>query len=476
MSKSLKRNAFINAIRTIFNVIFPLITFPYASKVLGVTNVGKFTFANSIVSYFILIAGLGIYSYSVREGALYKDDKVKISEFFSEILVINILSMIASYVLLFCLYFSWEKLYAYKVLLLILSFSIALITFGCEWIYVVYEEFIYITLRSVLFQCIAIVYLFLFVKDKNDVIYYAVFFVISSTGSNIINVMLLRKKVYFTFRNIINLKKHIVPILTLFATSIANVIYVNSDMTLLGLFSNDYHVGLYSVSTKVYSIVKGILAAIIIVSIPRMSYYWNKKQNKKFKELGEQIFEFLFIFGFPSIVGLIVLSKEIILIVSSKEYLASVDSLIILSCALVFSIFSWFFQSCILIPSKNETKVLKATLLSALVNIIFNIILIPIYHQNAAAFTTFLAEMLSMILSIVYSLNIWKLSIKIRDIFTVIVGCIGIILYSIFIKGCHLALLSNVILTIVGSLFIYLVAVIVFRKDLIYSLVKKRMN
>ncbi|MCJ0598036.1 oligosaccharide flippase family protein, partial [Enterococcus cecorum] len=93
MSKSLKRNAFINAIRTIFNVIFPLITFPYASKVLGVTNVGKFTFANSIVSYFILIAGLGIYSYSVREGALYKDDKVKISEFFSEILVINILSV-----------------------------------------------------------------------------------------------------------------------------------------------------------------------------------------------------------------------------------------------------------------------------------------------------------------------------------------------------------------------------------------------
>ncbi|WP_171302148.1 flippase [Enterococcus cecorum] len=476
MSKSLKRNAFINAIRTIFNVIFPLITFPYASKVLGVTNVGKFTFANSIVSYFILIAGLGIYSYSVREGALYKDDKVKISEFFSEILVINILSMIASYILLFCLYFSWEKLYAYKVLLLILSFSIALITFGCEWIYVIYEEFIYITLRSVLFQCIAIVYLFLFVKDKNDVIYYAVFFVISSTGSNIINVMLLRKKVYLTFRNITNLKKHIIPILTLFATSIANVIYVNSDMTLLGLLSNDYYVGLYSVSTKVYSIVKGVLAAIIIVSIPRMSYYWNKKQNKKFKELGERIFEFLFIFGFPSIIGLIVLSKEIILIVSSKEYLASVDSLIILSCALVFSIFSWFFQSCILIPSKNETKVLKATLLSALVNIIFNIILIPIYHQNAAAFTTFLAEMLSMILSIVYSLNIWKLSIKIRDIFTVIVGCSGIILYSIFIKSCHLALLSNVILTIVGSLFIYLVAVIVFRKDLIYSLVKKRMN
>ena len=79
--KSLKLNAFLNSLRGVLNLIFPLITFPYVSRVLSVSGIGKYNFSNSIVSYFVLIAGLGINIYAVREGAKYRDNKEKLNSF-----------------------------------------------------------------------------------------------------------------------------------------------------------------------------------------------------------------------------------------------------------------------------------------------------------------------------------------------------------------------------------------------------------
>ena len=61
------------------NIIFPLITFPYASNVLQVENLGKVNFASSVCGYFLLFAGLGISSYAVREGSRYVNDGCGIS-------------------------------------------------------------------------------------------------------------------------------------------------------------------------------------------------------------------------------------------------------------------------------------------------------------------------------------------------------------------------------------------------------------
>ena len=59
-NKSIKKNTVYNAIKTVSAILFPLITFPYISRVLLPENVGKINFGLSIVSYFSLIASLGI--------------------------------------------------------------------------------------------------------------------------------------------------------------------------------------------------------------------------------------------------------------------------------------------------------------------------------------------------------------------------------------------------------------------------------
>lgn len=87
--KSMKENAILNALRTLAGIVFPLITYPYISRVLGADNLGKINFANSIVSYFSLLAALGISSYAIREGGAIRDDKNKLKNFSNQIFTIN---------------------------------------------------------------------------------------------------------------------------------------------------------------------------------------------------------------------------------------------------------------------------------------------------------------------------------------------------------------------------------------------------
>ena len=104
--KSIKLNAILNVMKTVFSLVFPLITFPYVTRMLQVEAMGKYDFSGSIISYFTLLAALGINIYAVREGAKYRNDKEKIDQFASEIFSINVYSTIASYILLFiCLIF-----------------------------------------------------------------------------------------------------------------------------------------------------------------------------------------------------------------------------------------------------------------------------------------------------------------------------------------------------------------------------------
>lgn len=449
--KSIHLNAIINGVKTLLLVVFPLITFPYAAKVLGVEGIGQYNFAYSIVSYFMLLAALGIYNYAVREGAAIRDDKKSFSIFASEILEFNIISTIIAYLLLICVCIFWKKLYSYNFLILIISFNIILTTLGCEWVYAIYEEYLYMAVRGIIFQIISMILLFFLVHSKEDVALYSLTTLVSLTGYNVLNIMGLPKKFQFNFQTLKSLKKHFIPIMLLFANSIATTIYINSDTTILGLLAGNISVGLYSVATKVYSIVKNILASVIIVTIPKMSKLWSDNKSEEFNKLGNKILNSFFMLTLPAMLGIYLLSNEIIEIISDYSYLKASSALRILSIALLISVFNWFFQSSILIPSKNEKKVLYATSAAAIVNIILNFILIPKYKQDAAAITTLLAELISVFISWYYSRKIIKIKLYKKDIISILGGCVYIYIYFKVIESLISNILIKIILIIVGA-------------------------
>lgn len=173
VQKSLKKNAVYSFIKALMNLAFPLISFPYASRILLPAGIGKVNFANSVIEYFTLAASLGIFSYAAREAVRVRDDKHALNKIFREILTINLISTVFSYILLFISLVFVSKFSEYRVLLIVCSTKILFTTIGVDWIFNVHEEYKYVTIRSVIFQVISLVLLFVFVRTPDDYIAYA---------------------------------------------------------------------------------------------------------------------------------------------------------------------------------------------------------------------------------------------------------------------------------------------------------------
>lgn len=465
--KSLGINAVLNGIKSLMSVLFPLITFPYVSKVLQVDNLGKYDFASSVNGYFLLLASLGISTYAIREGSKYRDNKEEISKFASEIFTINFIAMIISYILLGISIFSISKFNVYSTLIWIFSIQIFFTTIGTEWIYSIYEEYTYITKRSIAFQILSMILLFILVKKADDYYIYAAITVLANAGANIMNYFNAKKLCNIKLCTNINLRKHIKSILIIFATTLATNIYVSSDTTILGFLTTDYNVGLYSVPVKIYKVVKTFLSAVLIVSIPRLANYIGTGNIKSYNETFSKIFNTLLVIVVPVMVGIFLLSKEIVLLISDTTYIESTNSLRILSFALFVSIFGWLYNSCVLIPHNKEKKVLIATIMSAVINILLNLLLIPIWKQDAAAFTTLLSEACSMILCIRYSKGLVTLDKNKRNIISVIVGCLGIVGVCMVLKLFSLTLIEYTVISVCLSAIVYGIILIIFKNTII---------
>ena len=267
------------------------------------------------------------------------------------------------------------------------------------------------------------VLLFVFIKTEEDLIKYTVLSSVSVCGANIVNMIGRRKYCIIHPTHRLNLRQHILPIMTIFMNTVTTTIYVNSDVLILGLMTTNTYVGIYAVAVRIYTTIKRILSAVITVSIPRLSSYWSNNEKDKLENLCCAIFNTLLIFVAPAMVGLFSMSKQVVLLISGNAFKQSQASLALLSIALLFSLFSWFFTSCILIPSRNEKLVLQGTVVAAVVNIVFNIILIPLYQERAAAFTTCMAEAVALGFGYVRSRRIIRIRLNVRDIVSVIAGC-----------------------------------------------------
>ena len=159
-----KKNTIYSIIKSCAAVLFPLITFPYISRVLHTNNVGKINFSNSIISYFSLIASLGVTTYAIRECAKVRSDKQKLGEVASQIISINMCTTVISYVLLGALLIFSSKIRGYQNLIMILSTNILFTTLGADWLNTAMEDFGILHYVQLHFRYWLIVLMFLFVR------------------------------------------------------------------------------------------------------------------------------------------------------------------------------------------------------------------------------------------------------------------------------------------------------------------------
>lgn len=474
MKTSIKLNAILNAIKQLLAVLFPLITVPYASRILQSANYGKINFSSSIVNYIVLIAALGISTYAIREGASIRKDKQRLSKFENEVFTINIYSTLIAYAVLAGLLVFCDFLKEYRLLMIIQSSAIIFTTLGADWINSIHEDFLYITIRYIIIQILSIICLFLFVKEADDYIIYAMVSTFSSVGGNIFNILYIRKK--YTHLRLVkncNLGVHFKPIMILFFNAIAVTIYVNSDTTILGFFKGDEAVGIYGIAAKLYTVIKQVLNAVIGgIALPRFSAYLGQKKLYEFNSLLKKVLEAQIVLLFPCIVGLFMLSREIIMLVAGEGYILGSTALRILSLALGFAVFACFYCNCILLPNRKEKICLSASIISAVVNIVLNFFLIPLLSYDGAALTTLIAEATVFIIYCYQSSKLQKSEWSNKNIISPIIGCVCIAIICMFVKKIFINYLIVLFVAIPSSICVYALVLVCFKNELVMQLIR----
>lgn len=466
--KSITLNAILNMIKVSLVIVFQLITYPYVLRVLSVENLGNIDYAHSITSYFGLFAQLGAVQYAVREGSKLRNNQEKVNEFISEIFSLNLVASIIAYVVLAICTCFIDKFAGIQLLLFINGMNFIFTTMGIEWMNTIYEDFLYITIRSIVIYIISLICIFVLVRTPDDYIIYVILTVLPNFFVCLSNLIYCRR--YARYRVILKKKtfRHLKPLTVFFINSLAISIYINADATMIGWIIGPYYNGLYGLAVRIYTTVKTVLGAIYAVTIPRLSKAIDKGEWDTYKTLLTDLCSVLSLLILPASTGLIVLGKEVVCIVGGAKYLEGTLSLQILAVALIFAVFAGLLVTCVNTPSGKEMVSLKATIVSALANLILNLFFIPWFKHNGAALTTVFSEFLVCAISIAAIKDIRKY-IDLRKFFVnitqAIIGCIWIIAVGVTVKLFNLPMVMNLILIMFISIIGYLVILIIAKNS-----------
>lgn len=395
--KSVKLNFIMNAVLTMSQFIFPLITFPYISRILLPVGTGKVSFATSLISYFSLFAQLGIPTYGIRACAKVRDNREELTRTVHELLAINIVMDVISYAVLILALLFVPRFQDDRMLYVVVSATIILTSIGMEWLYKALEQYTYITIRSIFFKFIALIAMFLLIHDKSDYVIYGGISIFAGCASNIFNFINVHKYIDLKPVGNYNVRRHLKPVGIFFAMSCATTIYTHLDTVMIGFMATDTDVGYYNAAVRIKSILVSLVTSLGTVLLPRASYNIEHGLLDEFWRISKKAINFVFLFASPMMVYFILFSKEGIYFLSGKAYSGSIIPMQIIMPTLLFIGLTNILGIQILVPLGKEKVVLYSEIAGAIVDLIINAALIPKYASTGAAIGTLMAEFVVLI-------------------------------------------------------------------------------
>ena len=473
---SIKMNFLMNAILTLSSVIFPLITFPYVSRILLPVGTGKVSLATSLISYFCMFAQLGIPTYGIRACAKVRDDKKELTQVTHELLLINLIMSLISYAIFVVLLVNVSKLWTDRTLYIVVSMTIFLNAIGMEWLYKGLEQYTYITLRSVLFKFIALILMFTLIHSSEDYVLYGGITIFAASASNVLNFINAHNYIYIKPTGKYNLKRHIKPVIIFFAMSCATTVYTNLDTVMLGFMKTDMDVGLYNAAVKIKAVLVSVVTSLGAVLLPRASYYIQKGEKEKFDNISQKAINFVFILATPLMIFFILYAKQCIFFLSGIAYKGAIIPMQIIMPTLLFIGLSNLLGIQILIPMGKEKIVLYSEIAGAITDLIFNSLLIPIYSASGAAVGTVAAELVVLVIQYISLRK--QVTLFFRQVNYVAIG-LGCFLASLFSYGITKFEFNNFITLFLAALIffgVYLCILLILKEEFIIEIIKETLG
>lgn len=394
-------------------VLLPLVTWPYITRVLGPDNLGKVNYVDFLSQIFMIVASFGIPFYAAREIAIVKSDPKKRSLLVKELILLQgIFATIAAALFVLISLKNWTT---QPILYLLGTCNIFISSFTYEWYVQGMEDFKFAAGRTIFARVLMLVCFFMLVKTSTD---YEIYFAIFSFGMLIIafiNAIKIFRENSFE-ANGIQLKKHLVPLWHFFLTSSAITIYVYFDTIILQFITQDeLQVGFYTTTLKMVKIFLTVIIALSTVLLPRMSHLANENRKEEIRIFLNKYFSLVITAGLPVCAGLFLLAPEIIHVIAGGMFSPAVPLMRILSFIPLIIALSNMFCFQVLVPFKQEKKFLTAVIAGCIVSLSLNFLLIPAFSAKGAAFASTITEIVVTVFTgaMAYKVIPWSINKKV---------------------------------------------------------------
>ena len=434
-------------------VLLPLITWPYITRVLGPVNLGKVNYIDFLSQVFMIVASFGIPFYATREIAYVRGDTLKRGVLVKELILLQgIFALIAAGLFALVSYKSWAE---QPILCLFGLCNILVGSFTYEWYVQGMEHFKFAAVRTAFARVLMLVCFFMLVNTSDDYdIYYAIF-TFGMIVTAFINAIKIVKENSFEASKV-QLKKHLIPLWHFFLTSSAITIYVYFDTIMLQFITKDaLQVGLYTTALKMVKIFLTVIIALSTVLLPRMSYLANENKREEIKTFLSKYFDLVITAGLPVCVGLFLLSPEIIDVIAGSMFSPAVPLMRVLSFLPLIIALSNMFCFQVLVPFKQEKKFLTAVIAGCMVSLSLNFIMIPLYAAQGAAFASTVTEIVVTVLTgvMAYKIIPWKMNKKlVAQCMAATILFIPLVLLCRYLFSSSLSILSA---SIVAAILLY---------------------
>lgn len=404
------RNYLYNAGYQILVLILPLITAPYASRVLKAYGTGINAYTNSWIQYFILFGSIGIALYGNREIAYLRDDPKAVSKAFWEIQLLKTITILISCIAYALFLQVYKQNHIYMVLQAVNLIAAA---FDISWFYNGLEDFKHTAIRNTLVRIVSVILIFTLVRSQEDLGIYILILGGSTLIGNLALWPRLRKMLVKVKINELRPFKHLHPTLVLFAPQIATQVYLVLNKTMLGSMVNTDAAGYYNFSDNLIRMVLALATSMSAVLMPRVSNEFSKGRNENINRFLYIAFDFVSFLSIAMWFGIAGISLHFGPYFYGPEYEPVGPAMLIESVIIVLIGWSNTTGLQYLMPVNRLKEFTTSVVLGAIVNIFLNVPLIYLWGLNGAMVATVLSEAVVTI----YQLWVIRKDVELKQMF-----------------------------------------------------------
>lgn len=466
----LLKNYIYNLVYQIVAIILPLVTIPYASRILGAEMIGINSYTNTIISYFVLIANVGLTTYGNRTISYTRDSVLKRSQKFWEIFVIKIIMALFS----LALFFTFTCIYReYTSFLYIQSIQILATAIDISWFFTGMEDFKRTVTRNILTKILSAICIIAFVKSREDLWLYILILVLSTFLGNLTLWTYVFDAIEVINFKSLQLKEHIKPVFVLFIPQLATTLFLTLNKLLLGNLSTLSQSGYFDSADKVIRILLTFITAIGTVIFPRLANSFNRGEKRNVEELLKLSFGAVNIIAFPMIVGIMVIGRPFSILFFGSEFEGIEIVLGILSIELIFMGWSSVLGNQFLVAI-NKTKGLTVSVfIASLILLISSFILIPMLGASGASISSVIGEATIALVQLYYVSKHTRLCLLFSDISKILVsslimGTTCLVIGSYFYDGIVKLCVQGTV-----GLMVYCIVIWYSRTEIVNTILKK---